>query len=363
MNIELTKKEIEELETKLSELKTYLRKEEVHAVLKDDINVSLRLAELDKLYAERDLQTLQLKAKIFTEYINTFETQKPYKETEAREEVMAWVNQVDYPFPKAWGIDAEQEAGRVSVFAGSTGSGKTRLLVDLCAEKFINHKHIAVFTIEVKPGILDAQIIQNVAFKKFKKSYSLKYIKEMLQRGNKEHEDYIYMTRILDVISKFVHIYKLDRYTCQNIYSTINFSELEKGYKHELVAIDYSQILEPNDPKHDALDENRRNTIISKELFSVMIKLNLPCVIFSQMSQEATDKMSKDKVSDSFGLQYSSGLRQIAEHIFKIYREKDENGKWFSNFELRHVKGTYSEIGNYELVQDRITGAITGRMT
>lgn len=71
--------------------------------------------------------------------------------------------------------------------------------------------------------------------------------------------------------------------------------------------------------------------------------------------------MRENKTSGTSGLNYSPGLSHVAENIFKIYREKFEDGQYSSKFELRQVKNRDGQTANYELTQEMISGSIIGK--
>ena len=110
--------------------------------------------------------------------------------------------------------------------------------------------------------------------------------------------------------------------------------------------------------KEKEFSRGDKNDYMSEELGEKLLELKIPAVVISQVSQSEGDNIKESKSSGTAGLNYSPGLSHVAENIFKINRQKYDDGKYAANFELRQVKNRDGETANYELSQDMITGAI-----
>ena len=123
-----------------------------------------------------------------------------------------------------------------------------------------------------------------------------------------------------------------------------------------MLGIDYFQLMQPTKDKE--LSRADKNDYMSEELGEKLLDLKIPAIVISQVSQGEHKDMKENKSSGTAGLNYSPGLSHVAENIFKIYREKYEDGRYSDKFELRQVKNRDGETANYDLTQEMISGAV-----
>lgn len=352
-----SKAEIIELEKTLGEKKIHLQRQLAELNLRDS-NIAFRVSELDLLYQERNLEQFKNKLDALNKYLSTYELDSESEDCDLVKEVENFCSYEEMEFPKFWGIRSTMQIGLISTFAGGTGSGKTRLLVDLASEYFLSQKNIAIFTMEVEPGSLTLKIAINIIYKRTKEIIGYKTAKLLWKRKPVENFQWLLLKSTIETIGKYVKIIRLKRYTAQNIYSSINFRRMEKGIDFKLVAIDYFQILKPNSKDNESLPELQRNNIIAEEMRVKILELKLPCIMFAQISQSESENLKKENTSGTGGINYAPGLTHASENVFKIYREKLEDGKYSNVFQLRQVKARDEVVGNYDLSQEMVTGAI-----
>lgn len=137
----------------------------------------------------------------------------------------------------------------------------------------------------------------------------------------------------------------------------MKLSLMPLGVEH--LGIDYFQLMQPS--KEKELTRSDKNDYMSEELGEKLLELKIPAIVLSQISQGEHKDMRENKTSGTSGLNYSPGLSHVAENIFKIYREKFEDGQYSSKFELRQVKNRDGQTANYELTQEMISGSIIGK--
>lgn len=343
------------IEKELLQRKKELQKEIAEKNLRDS-NLASRLTELEILYEQAEFDKLRDKIKFLHDYINTYETDKGFSRVDIVKAAIDFCNLEEIPFPQKWRLESTMQPGYMSIISGGTGSGKSRMLIDICAENVLAKKHTAIHTIEVVPGSYALKIATMLIYKGTKQTIHYKAAKDIIKRGHSENMERKLLISALEAINKYIHVIDMDRKTPQNIYSSTNFLREENGINLSLIGIDYFQLMQPSKDKD--MSRADKNDSMSEELGNKLLKLKIPAVVISQVSQGEHKDMEDNKSSGTSGLNYSPGLSHVAETIFKIYREKFDNGKYSNKFELRQVKNRDGETANYELTQEMITGVI-----
>ena len=343
------------IEKDLLEKKRKIQKEIAEKNLRDS-NLSLRLAELESLYSDGEFEKLRDKIKFLNKYIDTYETERASGKVDLVKAAADFCNLDEIPFPKKWRLQSTMQPGYMSVFSGGTGSGKSRMLIDITAENALSKRHTGIITIEVVPGSYAIKVAMMMIFKGTGKSIDYKDAKEIIKRGHKDHIERNMLLDSIAVANKYIHILDMSKKTPQNIYSAVNFLREDECINIGLLGIDYFQLMKPS--KEKEFSRGDKNDYMSEELGEKLLELKIPAVVISQVSQSEGDNIKESKSSGTAGLNYSPGLSHVAENIFKINRQKYDDGKYAANFELRQVKNRDGETANYELSQDMITGAI-----
>lgn len=347
--------QIAEIEKELFQKKKKLQIEIAERNLRDS-NLASRLTELEILYEKSEFDKLREKIKFLHNYINTYEADRGIEKVDLSKAAIDFCNLDEIHFPKNWKLESTMQPGYMSIISGGTGSGKSRLLIDVCAENILNKKHTGIVTIEVVPGSYAIKIATMLIYKGTGQAINYKDAKDIIKRGHKEHVERKLLLNAIEAANRYVHIMDMKRKTPQNIYSSVNFLKEENGVKLSMLGIDYFQLMQPSKDKE--LTRSDKNDYMSEELGEKLLELKIPAIVISQVSQTEHKDMSENKSSGTSGLNYSPGLSHVAENIFKIYREKFENGRYSNTFELRQVKNRDGETANYELIQEMISGAV-----
>ena len=252
--------EIKEIETSLLEKKNELKKTIADLNLRDS-NISFKVTELELLYEERKYEDFRKKLKFLNDYINVYEVEQDFIECDPVVAVNNFCSLEEIPFPKNWNIRATMQPSLYSVIAGGTGTGKTRLLSDLCSECFLNKKNVIIYSIEVDAGSLFLKIAIQIIFKQTKVKIGYKFAKQ-LWKDKPNNNEYKLLKSVIDVIRKYVTVVKMKNYTSQQIYSSVNFKKMS-GVNFDFLAVDYFQIMKPNDPHNMRLPQSERNDLIA----------------------------------------------------------------------------------------------------
>lgn len=351
----MNQSKITELEKELFLEKKKIQIEVAEKNLRDS-NLAARLTELEILYEQAQFEKLKDKIKFLHNYINTYESDKSIEKVDLAKAAIDFCNLEEIHFPKKWKVESTMQPGYMSIISGGTGSGKSRLLIDICAENILNKKHTGIVTIEVVPGSYAVKIATMLIYKGTGQAIDYKTAKDIIKRGHKDHLERSLLLNTIQAANKYIHIMDIKRKTPQNIYSSVNFLKEENGINLSMLGIDYFQLMQPS--KDREFTRADKNDYMSEELGEKLLDLKIPAIVISQVSQGEHKDMSENKSSGTSGLNYSPGLSHVAENIFKIYREKYDNGRYSDKFELRQVKNRDGETANYELSQDMITGAI-----
>ncbi|HNE56753.1 MAG TPA: DnaB-like helicase C-terminal domain-containing protein [Leptospiraceae bacterium] len=346
------------LEKELLEKKKKIQKEIAERNLRDS-NLASRLTELEILYEKGDYNKLRDKIKFLYNYVDTYESDRGIEKVDLSKAAIDFCNLEEIPFPKNWRVNSTMQPGYMSIISGGTGSGKSRLLIDICAENILQKKHTGIVTIEVVPGSYAIKIAIMLIYKGTGQAIDYKDAKEIIKRGHKDHIERKLLLNAIGAANQYIHVMDMKRKTPQNIYSSVNFLKEESGIKLALLGIDYFQLMQPS--KEKELTRSDKNDYMSEELGEKLLELKIPAIVLSQISQGEHKDMRENKTSGTSGLNYSPGLSHVAENIFKIYREKFEDGQYSSKFELRQVKNRDGQTANYELTQEMISGSIIGK--
>ena len=323
------------LEKELLEKKKKIQKEIAERNLRDS-NLASRLTELEILYEKGDYNKLRDKIKFLYNYVDTYESDRGIEKVDLSKAAIDFCNLEEIPFPKNWRVNSTMQPGYMSIISGGTGSGKSRLLIDICAENILQKKHTGIVTIEVVPGSYAIKIAIMLIYKGTGQAIDYKDAKEIIKRGHKDHIERKLLLNAIGAANQYIHVMDMKRKTPQNIYSSVNFLKEESGIKLALLGIDYFQLMQPS--KEKELTRSDKNDYMSEELGEKLLELKIPAIVLSQISQGEHKDMRENKTSGTSGLNYSPGLSHVAENIFKIYREKFEDGQYSSKFELRQVK-------------------------
>ena len=348
--------EILSIEKELLQKKRKLQIEIAERNLRDS-NLAARLTELEILYENSEFDKLREKIKFLHSYINKYESDNTIEKVDLSKAAIDFCNLPEIPFPKNWGVKSTMQPGLMSVISGGTGSGKSRLLIDICAENILVKRHTGIVTIEVVPGSYAIKIATMLIYKGIGQAIDYKDAKEIIKRGHKDHIERNLLLNAIEAANRYIHIMDMKRKTPQNIYSSVNFLKEENGINLSMLGIDYFQLMHPS--KEKDLSKSERNDYMSEELGERLQELGIPAIVLSQITQGDQKDMSENKASGASGLNYSPGLSHVAENIFKIYREKFDDGRYSNKFELRQVKNRDGETANYELTQEMISGAVT----
>lgn len=348
-------REILEFEKELRDKKIKLQKEIAERNLRDS-NLAFKLTEIETLYASGQFEKVRDKIKFLNKYIETYESDYEVEKVNLIKAATDFCNLDEISFPKKWGLQSTMQPGYLTVISGGTGSGKSRLLIDVCAENILAKKHTGIVTIEVVPGSYAIKIAIMLIYKGTGKAIDYKDAKYILKRAHKDNIDRQLILRAIEAANTYIHIMDMKNKTPQNIYSSVNFLKEENGINLSLLGIDYFQLMKPSNGKE--LGRADKNDYMSEELGEKFLEMKIPGIVLSQVSQGEQKNMSENSASGTAGLNYSAGLSHVAENIFKIYREKFDNGRYSDKFELRQVKNRDGETANYELSQEMISGAI-----
>lgn len=323
-----------------------------------DSNLASRLTELEILYEKGDFENLRKKIVFLNSYVNKYESDSSIQKVDLSKAAIDFCNLDEIHFPKNWKVQSTLQPGYMSIISGGTGSGKSRLLIDICAENILSKKHTGIVTIEVVPGSYAIKIATMLIYKGTGQAIDYKDAKEIIKRGHKDHLERNLLLNAIEAANRYIHILDMKRKTPQNIYSSVNFMREENGINLSMLGIDYFQLMQPSKDKE--LSRADKNDYMSEELGEKLLELKTPAIVISQVSQGEHKDMKENKSSGTAGLNYSPGLSHVAENIFKIYREKFEDGRYSNKFELRQVKNRDGETANYELTQEMVTGAVMG---
>ena len=348
-------KEIIEIEKELLQKKRKLQIEIAEKNLRDS-NLASRLTELEILYESNQWDKLREKIQNLNKYINKYESDNSIQKVDLSKAAIDFCNLDEIPFPKNWRVRSTMQPGYMSIISGGTGSGKSRLLIDVCAENILNKKHTGIVTIEVVPGSYAIKIATMLIYKGTGQAIDYKSAKDIIKRGHKDHLERNLLLNAIQAANKYIHIMDMKRKTPQNIYSSVNFLKEENGIKLSMLGIDYFQLMQPSKDKE--FTRSDKNDYMSEDLGEKLLDLKIPAIVISQVSQSEHKDMKENKSSGTAGLNYSPGLSHVAENIFKIYREKYEDGRYSDKFELRQVKNRDGETANYDLTQEMISGAV-----
>jgi hypothetical protein len=172
------------LEKELLEKKKKIQKEIAERNLRDS-NLASRLTELEILYEKGDYNKLRDKIKFLHNYVDTYESDRGIEKVDLSKAAIDFCNLEEIPFPKNWRVNSTMQPGYMSIISGGTGSGKSRLLIDICAENILQKKHTGIVTIEVVPGSYALKLLSCLSTKGQVKLSTIRTRKKLLSEDIK----------------------------------------------------------------------------------------------------------------------------------------------------------------------------------
>lgn len=253
-----------------------------------------------------------------------------------------YINAIDY---RLGGLCS----GRMILFAGRPGSGKTsfiiQLIVNMCLDKNKSKLPIAVYSLEMSGEELVNRCVSGL----------LKYPYEKLSKGDLPENMQDNFQRAVNHISQS-NLSIVDN--MNDLRSIVVDLKLKKEKENiKLAIIDYIQLVRATDIRKTG---NREEEVghISRTIKSLSKELKIPIVALVQLNREVEKRSSKKpQLSD---LRESGSLEMDADSVTFIYRPKyagfdrHESGEEVSEHEAYfiHAKNRHGPVGEDEVYCD-----------
>jgi replicative DNA helicase len=225
------------------------------------------------------------------------------------------------------------------ILAGRPSMGKTALSLNIAANLIKTSKlPVLFFSLEMSK--------EQIMYRLLAMETNINQMK--LKSGKLYHDDWIKLTKMLKVISKFP-LFIDDKFdlTIQDIRSkikTILFEQNQLG----LVIIDYIQLLQS--PKLSNENRVQELSSITRSLKTIAREFNIPIIGLSQLSRNVENRINKKPILSD--LRESGSIEQDADLVLMLYKNT-------SNDELK-AKKSYQTSQVIELIIAKQRNGPTG---
>lgn len=365
MNEIVLRQEIENLEKEKREKEELLEKIKTDIRLRNDSNVVFKIAQLEQAFVDRDINKLKSVYNSLKSYIDFHTNSVEYELVDPLTEMLKDANSKGLRMPVRLKLDSIFSSGLITLIGGGTGSGKTRFMLNLMLDYgMIEKKKIVLFTLEMPSGTLyNLLLIMWIAHSNRQNpnynGLTLMEIRNIVKKIGNDKESTIgkEIHSYIKTMKENIHIIKLKRPTPVNMFSSVKFCEIDKGFKYELMLIDYFQLIKPSDKNFKGTITERYNNI-ADELMEFALENDIPVCLLAQLSQDENRKINSESTSDANGFKYCGDISNDAEMIFKLVRKKNDDGSYESKFELRQVKNRFGQLQTVILDQNMQSGVI-----
>lgn len=231
--------------------------------------------------------------------------------------------------------------------SGIPGVGKSLLLGNFAVNAFMQGYKVLVYTFEMSNVRLFSRIFSNLT------RYNNKEIL-LDQKGTKEKIENMLSQTTGDLIVKE---YNANTTSSNDLLAHINDLSMYKGWKPDLIVVDYLLIMSTNDKKRSSDDSYRYFKVVSEELRNIAKMLEIPVVTAAQINREGMSDRGGTKsvitpkeISESRGIldtvDFFSSIIQTSKHRqdnkIQLHNNKNRNGstEWRIEYDIdyEHMK-------------------------
>jgi KaiC/GvpD/RAD55 family RecA-like ATPase len=180
--------------------------------------------------------------------------------------------------------------GEVTIFAGNSGMGKSLFLQNLTINWARQKRNVVYITFELSEDLTAARfdaIMTDMGTKDVVK--------------NRESVHHIVTSKIPNFGSIQIK-YLSPGSSANDLRAYLKEYEIQTGIKPDAIAVDYLDLMHPNNKKVDPSNLFVKDKYISEELRSLAAELNLLCATASQLNRGAVDEQSHDIADIAGGL-------------------------------------------------------------
>jgi len=194
-------------------------------------------------------------------------------------------------------------AGEVYAYLGSTGSGKSVMLVNDALAGVKQGFNVVYITLELEPQSIGLRVDQNVSSKE-----ASILIKDNLTVANleKKYKDIKKLTKAGDMITKQYPNYGTN---CNGIRTYLEMLRMYKDYECQFLVVDYGELLSSN---AERMNEYERQGAVFSDLAALAVELNIPVLTASQSNRPSRD-------GDGSGKPQTLDGSRIAESFKKLF--------------------------------------------
>jgi len=244
--------------------------------------------------------------------------------------------------PKLNEITAGWQAGDFIIICARPSHGKTTRLLQYLLSAAMNEKRVAFFSIEMNKLKIHTKLISHLS------EVTGDCIK--FQTWNERELENL---KAAKERIKQLPIYINDKAVVTANYIRAVARERQKKYGLDLIAVDYLQLMRPNNVFHGQKEEQKISDI-SLSLKTLAKDMNVPIIALSQLSRECEGRQNKRPILSD--LRYSGQLEQDADVVLsqyipsKYYKlEKDPDYKHEEIF-----MGDYTRISETGILKNRM---------
>lgn len=228
------------------------------------------------------------------------------------------------------------ERGSLNIFCGGSGSGKSLWMQNLSLNWMLAGLNVIYITLELSQDLTDFRIDHMVSEMSrseiFQNSYTA--AAKITAKGR--------ATKGSLTTRKFTEAGT----TCNDIRAYLKEYQIQKGYKPNVILVDYLDLMYPNNGKVDAANLFVKDKFCSEELRSIAGDYNIPLVTASQLNRSAVETVEFDHSN------IAGGLSKIntADNVFAILfttamRERGE-------YELQFLKTRSAASVGFKIKMD-----------
>lgn len=354
-DFEEVEREIKDGETSLRQKKMLVKEQLQHYKLDNDYFVAKKYNLIKRAYEDKNFKIFINESLTLLKYLEIYQNPINYEVLNPKTEIQKVVKfgQDAIKLPPWLGIpDARLAIGYPFLLAGETNIGKTRYILNIILECYIQKEIVYVYSTEMEPGDLYLMLYGMLMHKKANKVLSLEAIKFSYIH---DPDSKAMIDNYTESIKKYVKFFEPERFTPIHIAFSHRQEEIKNYEKAKLVIVDHFHDLEP--------DEYRRNETKEKtiaEHFRPLIKkANSAYIVLGHLS---TKYHTEEKFS-SDGWKHSNDFPNKAGAFAKIfYSENDPTDSNDSEYSYRRIILTKNRFGRAKREHDikwhRTTGLI-----
>lgn len=194
-------------------------------------------------------------------------------------------------------------AGEVYAYLGSTGSGKSVMLVNDALAAVKQGFNVVYITLELEPQSIGLRIDQNVASKE-----ASVLIRDNMTVANleKKYKEIKKLTGAGDMITKQYPNYGTN---CNGIRTYLEMLRMYKDYECQFLVVDYGELLASN---AERMNEYERQGAVFSDLAALAVELGIPVLTASQSNRPSRE-------GDGSGKPQTLDGSRIAESFKKLF--------------------------------------------